>query len=59
MKVASLRRGFPYTPEPQQLVRYETNMEQVFEGILNQLERLQRMRKGQSVAPTLDVNLST
>jgi len=40
------------------LLRYETNLERAFDRTLNQLERLQRMRKGQPVPPTLNVNVS-
>jgi len=40
------------------LIRYETHLTREIERILNRLERLQRMRKGQSVAPQVDVNIS-
>jgi hypothetical protein len=41
------------------LLRYETNLERNFDRTLIQLERLQRIRKGPLVAPTLNVNVST
>ncbi|MGB7283851.1 MAG: hypothetical protein WBE13_16415, partial [Candidatus Acidiferrum sp.] len=41
------------------LLRYETNLDRAFDRILNQLDRLQRIRKGQPVPPTVNVNLST
>ena len=41
------------------LIRYESSLERAFDRALNQLERLQRIRKGQPVLPTLDVNVTT
>ncbi len=41
------------------LLRCETNLERAFDRTLNQLERLQRIRKGQPVLPTLDVSVSS
>lgn len=41
------------------LLRYETHFSREIDRVLNQLERLQRIRKGQPVPPTLNVNLST
>ena len=47
-------------PTPLELsVRYETTLERAFERALNQLERLQRIRKGQPVSPTLNVQVSS
>lgn len=40
------------------LLRYESNLERAFDRALNQLKRLQRIRKGQPVPPTLNVNVS-
>ena len=40
------------------LLRYESNLERAFDRTLNQLERLQRMRKGQPAPPTVNVNVS-
>ena len=39
-------------------LRYESNLERAFDRTLNQLDRQQRMRKGQPVPPTLNVNVS-
>lgn len=41
------------------LLRYESNLERAIERALNQLERRQRIRKGEPVPPTLNVNVST
>ena len=47
-------------PTPLDLsVRYESTLERAFERALNQLERLQRIRKGQPVSPTLNVQVSS
>jgi hypothetical protein len=47
-------------PTPLDLsARYESTLERSFERALNQLERLQRTRKGQALPPTLNVNVST
>jgi hypothetical protein len=40
------------------LMRYETHLSREIERILNRLERLQRMRRGQPVPPQVDVNIS-
>jgi hypothetical protein len=40
------------------LIRYETHLSREIDRILNRLERLQRMRKGQPLPPQLDVNIS-
>ena len=40
------------------LLRYETHLSREIDRILNRLERLQRMRKGQPPPPQLDVNIS-
>jgi hypothetical protein len=44
---------------PELLIRYEVALERGFEKILVQLERLQRMRRGESVAPPLNVNITS
>lgn len=41
------------------LLRYESNLERAFDRTLIQLERLQRIRNGQPVPPTLDVNVTS
>ena len=48
-------------PQPDamdRVVRYETHLSREFDRILNQLERVQRMRRGQSPPPTLNINAS-
>jgi len=42
----------------ERLVRYETSLERAFDRTLAQLERVQRMRLGQPVAPRLEVGLN-
>jgi len=49
-------------PEPQRLdrlLRYTASLDREFDRTLSQLERLQRIRKGQPVPPPLNVNVST
>jgi len=43
----------------ERLLRYETHLSREIDRILNQLERLQRIRNGQPVPPMLNVKLST
>jgi hypothetical protein len=57
-KLEILRRGVPDSPGLDRLLRYEASLERSFDRTLNQLERMQRMRLGQPVAPRIDVNLS-
>jgi len=59
MEVESLSRNVPDAPKLDRLLRYETTLEKAFERTLNQLERLQRVRKGQTLPPTLNVNVSS
>ncbi len=40
------------------LLRYEASLDRAFDRTLNQLERLQRMRRGQAVPPLVRVELS-
>ena len=42
-----------------QLIRYEAHLSREFDRTLSQLERLQRMRKGQPVLPPIKVELSS
>jgi hypothetical protein len=57
-KMEILRLGIPGSRELDRLLRYETNLERAFDRTLAQLERLQRMRKGQPLPPQLDVKIS-
>jgi hypothetical protein len=48
-------------PQPDamdRVVRYETHLSRKFDRLLNQLERVQRIRRGQPAPPTLNVNIS-
>jgi len=42
----------------ERLVRYESHLSRESERILNRLERLQRIRKGQPLPPQVDVKIS-
>jgi hypothetical protein len=59
VKVESRSGNVTDTHQLDRLLRYESNLERAFDRALNQLERLQRIRKGQPVLPTLDVNVTT
>jgi hypothetical protein len=50
--------GVPEAPRLDRILRYSASLERDFDRTLNQLERLQRMRRGQPAAPTLNVNIS-
>jgi hypothetical protein len=58
-ELAPLRRSVPDSPRLEQLLRYGTALERTFERALNQLERAQRIRLGQPVAPRIDLNISS
>lgn len=58
-KLEMLRRGIPHSTELDHLLRYETSMERAFDRALGQLERVQRLRRGQPVAPRIDVNVTS
>ena len=49
---------FPDAPELDRLLRYETSLDRLFDRTLSQLERLQRMRRGQPVPPPVKVEIS-
>jgi hypothetical protein len=53
-----LRRGVPEIIPLERLLRYEASLERAFDRTLGQLERVQRLRLGQPVAPRLDVTIS-
>ncbi|HQU74659.1 MAG TPA: hypothetical protein PKV71_18865 [Calditrichia bacterium] len=42
----------------ERLLRYETALHRQFFKTLNELERLQRLRKGDAVPPPMDLNIS-
>jgi len=52
-----LRRSIPELARLDRLLRYEASLERSFDRTLNQLERMQRLRRGQPVAPRIDVNV--
>lgn len=54
-----LQRKLPDGTRLDQIIRYEAHIERCIERILNQLDRAQRQRKGQSALPRIDVNVST
>ena len=58
-KAESRTRVVPEESRLDRLLRYSASLERDFDRTLSQLERLQRMRKGQPVPPTLNVNVST
>lgn len=47
----------PEIEEMDRLLRYETRLEGAFDRTLQQLERLQRMRRGEAVPPTVKVDV--
>ena len=53
------RRNVPESDKLDRLLRYEASLERAFDRALNQLERIQRLRRGQPVPPRIDVNVST
>jgi hypothetical protein len=57
-EVEILRQRVPDSPGLDRLLRYESSLERAFDRTLTQLERLQRMRKGQPLPPQLDVKIS-
>jgi hypothetical protein len=59
MELESLRRSVPESPRLDQFLRYSASLERSFDRTLSQLERAQRMRRGQPVAPRIDVNVSS
>jgi hypothetical protein len=58
-KLEVLRRKVPVSERLERLLRFEASLERGFERALNQYERVQRLRRGQPVAPRIDVNIST
>ena len=58
-KLEILRRSVPDSPALDRLSRYETTLERAFDRTLNQLERIQRLRRGQPVAPRIDTTVSS
>lgn len=59
MKIEAQRQNVPDTLKLDRLLKYETGLERAFDRTLIQLERAQRMRLGQPVAPRINVNVSS
>ncbi|MGO9590056.1 MAG: hypothetical protein ACLP3K_08450 [Candidatus Acidiferrales bacterium] len=57
-KLNRLRLQVPDSPALERLLRYEASLDRSFDRTLSQLERLQRMRRGQPVPPTLKVEVN-
>jgi len=57
-KLEVLRHSVPESERLDRLLRYEASLERSFDRTLNQLERMQRLRRGQAVAPRIDVTVS-
>jgi hypothetical protein len=57
-KVEILRQSAPDSRGLDRLVRYENSLDRAFDRTLSQLERFQRIRKGQPVPPTIKVDIS-
>jgi hypothetical protein len=57
-QLAVLSRKVPDPSVLDRLLRYEASLERAFDRALSQLERLQRIRRGQSVPPPINVNIS-
>lgn len=58
IKIEIVRQSVPESPNLDRLLRYETSLERAFDRTLGQLERLQRLRLGQTLAPRLEVTLN-
>jgi hypothetical protein len=58
LKMELVSAGVPEAPRLDRILRYSASLERDFDRTLNQLERLQRMRRGQPATPTLNVNIS-
>ena len=54
----SMAATIPGPEVSDRLLRYETHLSREIDRILNQLERLQRARRGQPAPPRIDVNIS-
>lgn len=59
MEIEKLCLNVPENPRAERLLRYEASLERAFDRTLTQLERIQRMRKGQFVPPPIRVDVSS
>jgi hypothetical protein len=58
-KLEALRRSVPESPRLDSLLRYGASLDRTFDRTLSQLERAQRMRLGQPVPPSINVNVTS
>jgi hypothetical protein len=58
LELESRRHYVPDAAGLDRLLRYETTLDRAIERVLNQLERLQRMRRGQPVPPPINLNIT-
>jgi hypothetical protein len=57
-KLLALSRSVPDAMQMDRLLRYGTSLDREMDRTLKQLEKLQRMRFGQPVPPSIDVNIA-
>lgn len=57
-RMETVTANIPEAPRLDRILRYSASLERDFDRTLGQLERLQRMRKGQPAPPTLNVNIA-
>jgi hypothetical protein len=57
-KLQALGNRIPAPEQLDRLLRYEASLERAFDRTLNQLERMQRLRQGQPVAPRIDLTIA-
>lgn len=57
VQVEALRCNVPGSDRCELLLKYEATLFRELDQVMNQLERRQRLRRGQPVAPIIDVNL--
>jgi hypothetical protein len=58
-ELEALRRTIPESERLDRLLRYEASLERAFDRTLSQLERVQRLRRGQWVAPRVEVDVNS
>jgi hypothetical protein len=56
-KLEKLRQSVPDSPRMDALLRYAASLERAFDRTLSQLERVQRMRRGQPVPPRFELEV--
>ena len=58
LEIAQQRLSIPMGPELEQIQRYETSIKREMYRAIDQLERLQRRRRGEPPPPTVNVKVS-